>query len=185
MKKRVISLILALAASVCISGCGDDDKFTLPTPEQSINYAKGTLNTLADQADARDLRRTQLIEQNKVKIKGGATFTLPRAEIKLNAYSIIPWESLGQAEKQIYFLYDFTNTYERDSYPSSVQVIAYQDGVRLDSAVYFDDNSSKMIKNGVSINVASAFVLNNLESDVQVKFTNSGEESEEYTIKLK
>ena len=185
MKKRATALILALASIVCLSGCKDDDKIMLPTPEQTINQAKGTINALSNQADARDMRRTQLIEQNKVKIMGGVTFSLPRADIKLKAYSVIPWESFGQPEKQIYFLYDFINTYEEDRAPSTVQVIAYQDGVRLDGAVYFDDNSSTMIKNGVSISVASAFVLNNLESDVQVKFTNYGEESEEYNISIK
>ncbi len=184
MKKRILSLILVLALGLCLCACGDDDKIMLPTPEQAINQAKGTINTLSDQADARDLRRTQLIEQNKVKIMGGVTFSLPRADIKLKAYSVIPWESLGQAQKQIYFLYDFINTDEDDRAPSSVQVVAYQNGVRLDGAIYFDDNSTTLIKNGVSISVASAFVLNNLESDVQVKFINSGEESEEYNITL-
>ena len=185
MKKRTTALILALASIVCLSGCKDDNKIMLPTPEQAIEQTKGTINALSNQADARDQRRTQLIEQNKIKIMGGVTFSLPKADIKLKAYSVIPWESFGQPEKQIYFLYDFINRDEDDRYPSSVQVIAYQDGVRLDSAIYFDDNSTTMIKNGVSIGVASAFVLNNLESDVQVKFENYGEESEEYTITLK
>ncbi len=185
MKKRILSLILVLAVSVCISGCREEKKLVPMSPEDAIEYSKDTINTLSNQADARDLRRTQLIEQNKVKIKGNATFSLPKADIKLNAYSVIPWESLGQAQKQIYFLYDFINTDEDDRAPSSVQVVAYQDGVRLDGAIYFDDNASTMIKNGVSISVASAFVLNNLESDVQVKFVNYGEESEEYTVKIK
>lgn len=185
MKKRILALALVSALGVCLCACNDDDKIMLPTPEQAINQAKGTINTLSDQADARDMRRTQLIEQNKVKIKGNATFSLPKADIKLKAYSVIPWESLGQPERQIYFLYDFINTDENDRSPSSVQVVAYQDGVRLDGAIYFDDNAATMIKNGVSISVASAFVLNNLESDVQVKFENYGEESEEYTVKIK
>ena len=184
MKKRILSLILVLVIGVCLCAC-DDDKITLPTPEEAISHTKGTINTLTQQADARDMRRTQLIEQNKVKIMGGVTFSLPKADIKLKAYSVIPWESLGQPQKQIYFLYDFVNTYEEDRAPSTVQVIAYQDGVRLDGAIYFDDNAATMIKNGVSISVASAFVLNNIESDVQVKFVNYGEESEEYTVKLK
>lgn len=182
--KRILSLTLVLVLSLCLFAC-DDEPIGPMSPEAAIQYSKDTMSTLSNQAADRDKLREDLINKNMVKVKGNVKFSLPGADIKLNGYSVIPWNSFGTDHMQIYFLYDFTNTREEDSYCSSVQVVAYQDGVRLDVAPYIDDNATAMIKNGVTIALKEAFVLNNLESDVQIKFEAGGEESAEYTAKIR
>ena len=98
-----------------------------------------------------------------------------------------PWTSLGEDEKQLYLIFDYTNKDTEDRYfHELIKLNAYQDGIELSGAVYIDENATNAIRQGTTIDRMEAFVLRNEESDIELKITEirTGENTE-YTIKLK
>ena len=183
MKKRNLALILALAMSFCISSCGGKDR----TVEEEIERGKTTVDTLTKQAEERDAKRDKLIEKNRVDLNEVIVFTGSEAEVKIKAYSIIPWTSLGEEEEQLYLIFDYTNNAEEDDYfHMQADLVAYQDGITLTGALYLDDYATSAIRPGKTVERMEAFVLRDKKTDVELvmKDYQSGEELES-VIKIK
>lgn len=72
--------------------------------------------------------------------------------------------------------FDFTNNSEDSAtFMMSILTKAFQDGVELETTFLssdnelYDDNSSKEIKTGVTLDVSSVFLLDNTDSPVEVE----------------
>jgi outer membrane lipoprotein-sorting protein len=192
MKKRNLLLILVLVLCLCLSACGEKE----PTAEEQIGEAKSAMETLTEQTEDRETQRSKLIEKNKVDLKEEIVFSTEVADVKIKAYSIIPWNSLGEDLEQIYFIYDYTNKGSEDTYCNQqIEIQAYQNGVEMTGATYVNDYAGKSIRPETTIENKEVFVIEDKESDILLKITaystSNGlrtaafEESAEFTVKIK
>lgn len=183
-RKRKLLLIAVLTASLSISACGPKEPETV---EEAIEQSKSALENLTEQAEERDKEREKLIKKNRVELKDEIVLSGSEADVKIKAYSVIPWNSFGEEQKQMYFIFDYTNKSENDAYFSSqIMLKGYQDGIELNVAPYFDDTAMSAIRPNKTIERTEAIVLRNTDSDIELVITeiNSGE-SVECTLKVK
>lgn len=141
--KKLLTLLLVLALTLTLAACGGG------TTSQGNGKAESSAiidNTLGDYSV--DIKSCRLAEDYEGK-------------------------------PIVIITYGFTNNGENAAaFYTSVATEAYQDGIGLnecyfadDSANYNDDNQSKEIKNGASLDVEVAYVLNDTETDVEVEVT--------------
>lgn len=182
MKKRSLVLCLALALSFCLSSCGKE-----ATVEEKIEQGKSAIDTLSKQADEKDAKRNKLIEKNRVDLDEAIVFTGSEAEVKIKAYSIIPWTSLGEDEEQLYLIFDYTNNADEDDYfHMQGDLVAYQDGITLTGALYLDDYATSAIRPGKTVERMEAFVLRDKKTDVELVMKDFRSDEEfESVIKIK
>ncbi len=193
MKKGSLLLIIVLVVSLCLSACGEKEPLTA---EKQIEQAGNAMETLTENANDREKQREELIEKNVVNLPDEIVFSTDVADIKIKAYSIIPWNSLGEDHEQIYFIFDYTNKYTEDTYYNQqIELQAYQNGVEMSGAPYVGDYAGKNIRPETTIENKEAFIIEDKESDILLKITaystsdglrtSAFEESAEYTIRIK
>ena len=189
MKKHLL-LVLLLVMGLCLSAC---EEYSSSPEEQPI---KSAMEALSEQAEDRDKQRAELIDKKKKTLKEEIEFSTEVADIKIKAYSIIPWTSLGEEQEQIYFIFDYCNKYTEETYYNQqIEMTAYQNGIEMSKAPFAGDYAGKSIRPETTIENKEAFIIEDKESDILLKITaystSNGlrtaayEESAEYTIKIK
>ncbi len=181
MKKRLLALMVAMAAVVSLSACGNKEV------EDVVEESKNVFERLSEEADKREEERGKNVEKNKVEVEN-AVISTSTADVKILAYSIIPQE-YEKDKNQILLFLEYTNKGEhQNSYYNGV-MSAYQDGVKLNKGYagleYTEDNGTQ-IQSGVTIAVTDVFNMRNEESDIQIKYGAYGSQEEgEYILKIK
>ena len=183
MKKRVLALVLVMAASFCLGACGSKE----PTVEDVMEQSKSVMDNLSKQADERDRERQKLIDKNRVDLDEKIVLKGEKADITVKAYSIIQWNTFGTENTQMYFIFDYTNKEDKDMFFSNqISLTGYQNGIALNVAPYFDDTATRQIAPQTKIERMEAIVLDSKDADVKLKIEEHGTDNfVEHTIKIK
>ena len=184
MKKIILALVFVLTVTFAFAGCESKEPRTL---DEAIDMGKDTINQLTQKADEKEAKREALLEKNKVGLKNNIVYEGENIALKIDAYSVIPWETLGVKEQIVYFYVEYTNLSEYDSnLPTLVNFCAYQDGIKLTEALYFDDDDTQQIRPGKTRKRKCAFSLRDTTTDVEIVLDeyNSGFDGE-YIVKIK
>lgn len=170
-KVKSINLIFMLLTIFVLTSCQNNNQqanVDISTTQQSQSEASTQSSTLESTSSTEAPESTSSTETPEEPISEGSG--------KLGDYylEIMDYEIKKDYEDKdsIVVTYKFTNNSEENA-TFLVKILgkAFQDGVELSDAIIFgeENNSLKEIKTGASIEVKKAYVLNNLESPVEIE----------------
>jgi hypothetical protein len=156
MYAKITSLLIAFTLVISLSACGGDSNGSGNDTDNPTSSAQAGGNPKGDESQA----------SSDSGSLGDYAVTIKDAKLVKN------WED----EDALLITLDFTNNGEKGTmYMTSISTKAFQDGIELESSFLssnnpdYNDNASKEIKKGVTLEVTECFVLNNTKSPVEIE----------------